>query len=311
MVLPHPAYFPKCIHRIIVYQAVAVGSHIQDKVTIGIVIGFHILFHQPADILQLVGGHTLLPEPSALDRQTGQCRQSVLRGTDFLSGTLLIGFDVGIEKSLPGVFGRIQIHHQAVGLQALDVLIYFGEGNVLVADARPGRIPSVDNQRRYLAVVGQQFRQLCLNHRRMFLSVDMPRTYAMMRIQNTVVKHHLQAFGTEGIHVFAYHILMDGRVHTVVIGRLGVPDAEAAMVLGSQTAIRHMGCFCHLCPLTAIQPRRVEGRNRLVGIGPVLGRIGRNVEVDEHTEAQIHELLLQLVQRLPGSLQHITGNEQG
>ena len=145
----------------------------------------------------------------------------------------------------------------------------------------------------------------------MFLSVDTPRTYAMMRVQNTVVKHHLQALGAESIHILAYHILMDGRVHTVVIGRLGVPDAEAAMVLGGQTAVRHIGSLCYLCPLTAIQLRWVEGGNRLVGIGPVLGRIGRDIKVDEHTEAQIHELLLQLVQRLPSSLQHITGNEQG
>ena len=48
----------------------------------------------------------------------------------------------------------------------------------------------------------------------------------------------------------------------------------------------------------AIQSGWVEGGNRLVWVGPILRREGWDVKVDEHAKAQVHKLLLQLVQRL-------------
>ena len=91
---------------------------------------------------------------------------------------------------------------------------------------------------------------------------------------------------------------MGGRLHGTVVCSLGIPDTEPAMVLGGETAIGHAGRLRCPSPLMTVKMCWSKSRDWHIRIGPVFGRIGWHVVVDEHTKTQINECLLQLMQRL-------------
>ena len=118
-------------------------------------------------------------------------------------------------------------------------------------------------------------------------------TQMCMGIQNRIIEHHVQIFGTESVHIFFYDVTLERAAHHGVICRFRVPDTEAAMVLGRQAAVGHPGRLRRTCPLTAIQFHRVEQFRRGIRIRPILVHVGRHIEMNEHTETKVHETALQ------------------
>ena len=161
--------------------------------------------------------------------------------------------------------------------------------------ARPGRIPAVDDERRDVAVVREKLLELRLDELRV-LGLDVSGADAVVGVEDAEVEHDGKPFLTESIDILADDIDVGGRLHGVVVGGLRIPDAEAAVVLGGEAAVGHAGSLGGLCPLAAVEARRCEGRDGHVGIGPVLNGIRGHVVVDEHTEAEIDEGLLQFTQ---------------
>ena len=150
---------------------------------------------------------------------------------------------------------------------------------------------------------------MCLDHLYLVARYH-ARAQTMMSVQNGIIEHYLKPFLAECIHILAHHIAAQGGVHHVIVGGLGIPYAESAVVLGGKAAIGHMGRLGCLGPLLAIQMLGIENRCWQVRVGPVFGSIGGDVVMDKHTEAQVNKFLLQLMQRLCGSKCHQTGDQQ-
>ena len=122
-VLPDLADAFQGIYAVLIHQAVAVRGGVQDVGAVGVVVRDDVLGHDLVNILQGRARELGLPEPGLLQRVAGHRRELVgLRG-DLLAGALLVAADVGIEQSLGRVFRPVQIHHQAVRLDALDEVI--------------------------------------------------------------------------------------------------------------------------------------------------------------------------------------------
>ena len=126
-VLPDLAYVLQRIDAVLIHQAVAVRGGVQDVGAVGVVVRDDVLGHDLVNILQGRARELGLPEPGLLQRVAGHRRELVgLRG-DLLAGALLVAADVGVEQSLGRVFRPVQIHHQAVRLDALDEVIKLRE----------------------------------------------------------------------------------------------------------------------------------------------------------------------------------------
>lgn len=115
---------------------------------------------------------------------------------------------------------------------------------------------------------------------------------AVVCVEYAEVEHHAKTFLTESVDILTYDIDFGWRLHGVVVGCLGVPDAEAAVMLGGQAAVGHAGRLGSLCPLAAVEACRCKSRHGHIGVGPVLRRIRGHIVVDEHTETVIHKGLL-------------------
>jgi hypothetical protein len=74
-------------------------------------------------------------------------------------------------------------------------------------------------------------------------------------------------------------------------------DAKAVVVPRGEAAPRHIGRFRGCGPLVRIESRGVKQLRRRGGITSFAVLERRHVEVQEHAEAQIDELLLQIEQR--------------
>mgnify|MGYP007056173052 CR=1 FL=1 len=177
--MPESAYLTERFDGVGIHLSVAVRGDVEDEVAVGVVVGTYVFLDEPADVAELVGRHGFLPEPCALERQAGEGRQPVLAGAYLLPCALLIRLDVGVEECLAGVFGGIEVHDEAVGLQALDVVVDVRERDVVVADARPGGVPAVDDEGRDVAVVREKFLELGLDELRV-LGLDVSRTDAVV-----------------------------------------------------------------------------------------------------------------------------------
>ena len=171
------------------------------------------------------------------------------------------------------------------------------ERDFIIRDAGPRGVPAIDDECRDVAIVRKEFMQLRLDEISMLLGFDVARTDAMACVEDAEVQHHAQSLLAKGINILAHDIHMGRRLHGVVVGCFGIPDAETAMMLGGEAAIAHACCLCCLCPLVTIKMRRGESRDRHIWVRPVLNRIGGHVIVDEHAEAQVNKGLLQLVKR--------------
>lgn len=126
-VLPDLADAFQGIDAVLIHQAVAVRGGVQDVGAVGVVVRDDVLGHDLVNILQGRARELGLPEPGLLQRVAGHRRELVgLRG-DLLAGALLVAADVGVEQSLGRVFRPVQIHHQAVRLDALDEMIKLWE----------------------------------------------------------------------------------------------------------------------------------------------------------------------------------------
>ena len=126
-VLPDLAYVLQRIDAVLIHKAVAVRGGVQDVGAVGVVVRDDVLGHDLVNILQGRARELGLPEPGLLQRVAGHRRELVgLRG-DLLAGALLVAADVGVEQSLGRVFRPVQIHHQAVRLDALDEVIKLRE----------------------------------------------------------------------------------------------------------------------------------------------------------------------------------------
>ena len=122
-VLPNLAYALQRVDAILIHQAVTVRGGVQDVGAVGVVVRDDVLGHDLVNILQGRARELGLPEPGLLQRVAGHRRELVgLRG-DLLAGALLVAADVGVKQSLGRVFRPVQIHHQAVRLDALDEVI--------------------------------------------------------------------------------------------------------------------------------------------------------------------------------------------
>ena len=81
------------------------------------------------------------------------------------------------------------------------------------------------------------------------LAVAVVREIGMVPIDDGIIEADLEPFGAEGVDVFAHEVAMRGRVGRLVIGQLGIEQAEAVVVLGGEHGVFHAGLFGELRPL--------------------------------------------------------------
>ena len=125
---------------------------------------------------------------------------------------------------------------------------------------------------------------------------DVVRPQVVVRVEDGIVEHGLEALLAESVGIFLHHVAPQRGVHHIVVGGLRVPDAEAAVVLCRQAAVGHSRRLRGLSPLLAVKLSRIERGGRGLRVGPVGLLERRHVEMDEHAEAQVNEILLQVVQ---------------
>ena len=133
--LPELAYLAKCFDGIVVHQAFSIRGYVEHEVAVGLIVGADVFLDEPSYVLEFVCRHGFLPEPGALYAQAGHCGEVVFAGVYLLPGALFIRFDVGVEQCLAGILGCIEVHDEAVGLQALDVFVDFLEWYFFVGNA--------------------------------------------------------------------------------------------------------------------------------------------------------------------------------
>ena len=83
------------------------------------------------------------------------------------------------------------------------------------------------------------------------------------------------------------------------------------MVLDGDADEFHPCALGGLDPLVSVQFDRIEHFGAEVGIGPVGCLVGREAEVNEHSEPQVHELLLELVEAFFLRRHHHRDGQQG
>lgn len=285
---------------IVVDEAVPVRRRVEDIGAVGLVIGDDVVPDDGIDILQRGGRELLLPEPGALERVAGHRGETVHIGGNLLSGTLLVAADVGIEQRLLRILGPVQVHDQAVGLDALDVVVDFREGDVFVRNPAPGGVPAVEHDGIDGTVAGKEFLELGLDEGGMCRRERERGTDPMVGVQDGEMEHDLHPFLPQRGDEFPEHVPVQGRMHHAVIRRGGVPHAETGMVLHGDADERAPGALRGPHPLVRIQSGGIEDFRRKVRIRPVGALEGGQSEMDEHPEAQVDEFLLELVKGLGG-----------
>ena len=76
----------------------------------------------------------------------------------------------------------------------------------------------------------------------------------MMPVHQRIIEADAQAFGPRRFDIFADHIALGTELDGIVVGELGVPVAEAFMMLGGQHHVFHarrlgeLGPFARACP---------------------------------------------------------------
>ena len=126
-VLPDLADAFKGIDAVLVHKTVAVRGGVQDVGAVGVVVRDDVALHDLVHVFQRRRRELGLPEPGLLQRVAGHRRELVCLRGDLLSGALLVAADVGVEQSLGRVFRPVQVHHQAVRLDAFDEVIKLRE----------------------------------------------------------------------------------------------------------------------------------------------------------------------------------------
>ena len=115
---------------------------------------------------------------------------------------------------------------------------------------------------------------------------------------SNIMEHHLHPRLPEGGRELFQHVPPERRVHYAVIGGRGVPHTEPCVMFHTHTDEFAPGALRRFHPLPRVQFGRVENPGLQVRVGPV-GLLERGkTEMDEHPQAEIHELQLQLMQTL-------------
>ena len=225
-------------------------------------------------------------------------REVVVLGRYPLPGALLIAPDVGIEEGVLRIFGSVEVHHQAVRLQALDERVDLRERDLRIGDPAPGSVPAVEHDGIDRSIAGEELPQLGLDECCLFGGEGQRVANPVMRVQDGEMEHHLHPGLPEGGGEFFQHVPSERCVHHAVIGGSRVPHAESRVVFHAHADERAPGALRRFHPLPGVQLSRVEYGRIQVGIGPV-GLLERGKpEMDEHSQAEVHELLLQLMQTL-------------
>ena len=94
----------------------------------------------------------------------------------------------------------------------------------------------------------------------------------MVPVDEGVVEPYPQALGPESVHIGQDSNPGRQGCCTLVIGVLGVKQAEALVMLGRHDGVFHPGGFGHLCPLGRIVQIRVK-----VAEIPVIGFVGHTL----------------------------------
>lgn len=132
-----------------------------------------------------------------------------------------------------------------------------------------------------------------------------------MGVQDREVEHYLHSGLPDGIDQFPQDIPVQRRTHHAVVRGLCVPEAESAVVLDRDADELHPCALGCLDPLVGVQLDRVEHLRTKVRIGPVGCLVGRETEVNKHSEPQVNKLLLELVETFFLRRHHHRNGQQG
>lgn len=132
-----------------------------------------------------------------------------------------------------------------------------------------------------------------------------------MGVKDREVEHYLHSCLPDGIDQFPQDIPVKRRTHHAVVRGLCVPEAESAVVLDGDADEFHPCALGCLDPLVGVQLDRVEHLRTKVRIGPVGCLVGRETEVNKHSEPQVNKLLLELVEAFFLRRHHHRDGQQG
>ena len=132
-----------------------------------------------------------------------------------------------------------------------------------------------------------------------------------MGVQDREVEHYLHSGLVDGIDELTKHIPVKRRAHHAVVRGLCVPEAESAVVLDRDADEFHPCALGGLDPLVGVQFDRIEHFGAKVWIGPVGCLVGRETEVNKHSEPQVNEFLLELVEAFFLRRHHHRDGQQG
>ena len=132
-----------------------------------------------------------------------------------------------------------------------------------------------------------------------------------MGVQDREVEHYLHSGLVNGVDKFTKHIPVQRGAHHAVVRGLGVPHAESAVVLDRDADEFHPGALGCPDPLIGVQLDWVEHLRTEIRIGPIGCLVGRETEVNEHSEPQIDKLLLELVEAFFLRRHHHRDGQQG
>jgi len=123
----------------------------------------------------------------------------------------------------------------------------------------------------------------------------------VMPVDKRIVEANLQPLGAERLHIFTNQIPAKGCVHNIVVGVLGIKEAEALVMLGGKHRILHSCGLSLSCPLACIKKIGVKAlkialvdilANTLIALYPFVPcRQSIKTEVDKHSKPVINEPL--------------------
>ncbi len=221
---------------------------------------------------------------------------------------------MGLEGAgqLHDAFGIPVVVALSVPVAALGVVLAPGVGDALVSDG----VGEVEPHHVDLAVVGEQLGDLVLHVLAVAIHVaagvedvavgalaegmePVHGEIGVMPVNEGVIEADVEALGAEGVHHLAEGVFAVGGVGDLVVGVLGVPQAEALVVLGGEDHVAHAGLAGGLRPFAGLEEVGVEEVevDLVVFVGDLLivadplvpRRHGVESPVDEHAKTVVGE----------------------
>ena len=211
---------------------------------------------------------------------------------------------------------RLQLARQGDQLFGLPIVLALALHPFLALFRNAARIGKIEPQHVDLAIVGEQLAHLVAHvfgvHAHVavlallvgvgIVAAGMVHIDGDLRevpVEQRIVKTDVQALGAEGVNIFAHQVAARGRVGALIIGILGVPHAEAFVVLGGEHGVFHARGLGLARPFARVEQVGIEILevfvvlflgNLLAHLDPfVAGRHGIQPPVDEHAEAVVRE----------------------